>query len=120
MKVLYATLILLLISFYKAQDILSCQDMQNPVGPKDCIYLPIPKSYYKCCYIRQQFYVGYEFENKTGCYPYSRSQYENLAKVVQSQKGFIKSQAGIIDYYDVDCPSNYLYLSLLSLIIFLL
>ena len=53
MKVLYATLILLLISFYKAQDILSCQDMQNPVGPKDCIYLPIPRGYYKCCYIRQ-------------------------------------------------------------------
>ena len=122
MKSLYASLIFLLLSsLYHAQDrLLYCDIMENPVGPKDCNYLPLITGNYKCCYISQKYYFGGDFTNKTKCKPYNRYDYDNLAKVVKSERDYLKAKGGIIENYIVDCSSNYLYLSLLSFMLFLL
>lgn len=122
MKSLYVLLIFLLVPLYHAEDILYCEDMKDPVGIKDCNYLPLRKGYgyYKCCYIRRKIYSDGNFANYTACEPFSRDAYEHLPKVVKSLRDYIKSQGGIIENFEFDCPSNYLYLSLLSFMIFLL
>ena len=121
MKSLYASLIFLLVSsLYKAQDLLYCDYMENPVGPKDCNYLPLRSDKYKCCYERKKYYYRGDFKNVTRCKPYKRKDYDNLAKVVKSERDYYKARGAIIQNYIVDCPSNYLYLSLLSFMLFLL
>ena len=42
-----------------------------------------------------------------------------MVNKVKSEIGHIKSEGGIIEVYEVDCSSNYLYISLLSLIVLL-
>ena len=120
MKSLYASLIFLLISLYKAQNILYCSNMENPVGPKDCNYLPLQRDYYKCCYVREKYYFDGEFTNTTACSPFDRYDYDNLAKQVKSKRDYLNAKGAIIQDFVVDCPSNYLYLSLLSFMLFLL
>ena len=120
MKSLYASLIFLLISLYKAQEILYCWNMENPVGPKDCNYLPLQRDYYKCCYVREKYYYKGDFENRTACAPLGRYDYDNLAKQVKSKRDYLNAKGAIIQDFVVDCSSNYLYLSLLSFMLFLL
>ena len=121
MEVLHFILIILFISQYKAAgDILTCNDMINPDKNSDCYYLPIEIGHYKCCFVKRIYYFNEDFKNTTRCRSYNRESYDHISKITKSHKAYLNSRGGIIESYEVDCPSNYLSLPLLSLIIFLL
>ena len=52
--------------------------------------------------------------------PVTQKEFDNFLPLYKSLKNYIVMQGGDYEKYDVDCASNYLYISLLSLIIFLL
>ena len=120
MKFLFVLLIIHLVSLYKAQSVLYCQNMPNPVRGKDCYYLTISTGDYKCCFIKMKFFINGDFVNQTACSPIDRHYYDNLDKMAKTQKAAIKKMGGIIESFDIDCSSNYLYIPLLSLMLFLL
>jgi len=127
MKALYTLLIFLLISLFIAQYTKPyCNDLRQVNNPYACFdaNLSYPysygQSYYKCCYVNQKYYEQDDFVNISRCTGYSKEDYDRLDKLVKSKKGYLNSIGGIIEHYEVNCSSKYLYISLLSLIIFLL
>ena len=130
MKILYTILIIILASLYKADDSKPkyCSQWTRtyaPSQPSDCHNLWInetltPGYYYKCCYVAKQFYFNGDFNNKTSCTPMTKEIYDTLIPRVKSEYDYYKISGSVIDKFVTDCSSNYLYISLLSLIIFLL
>jgi len=121
MEALHFILIILFISQYKAaSDILTCNDMTNPDKNSDCYYLPFQMGNYKCCFVKTIYYFDGDFKNTTRCLSIDREYYDHISKITKSHKAYLNSRGGIIESYEVDCPSNYLSFPLLSLIIFLL
>ena len=115
MKVMYSLLIIILASLCKAIDEKPkyCSQWRGddaPHEPSDCFNLWINESRttedYKCCYETRQYYYKGEYYNSTRCVNLEKVEYDTLIPRVKSG----------VDY----CSSNYLYISLLSLIIFLL
>ena len=127
MKVLYTLLIFLLISLYIAQYTKPyCNDLNQVNNTYTCFDANLTNPYgygqpfYKCCYVNQKYYEEGKFRNYTRCTGYSKEDYDNLDKLVKSKKGYLNSIGGIIEHYEINCSSKYLYISLLSIIIFLL
>ena len=130
MKILYTILIIILASLYKADDsrFKYCSQWTRtyaPSQPSDCHNLWInetftPGYYYKCCYVAKQYYFNGNFHNETSCTPVTKEYYDTLIPRVKSELDFYKISGSVIDKFVTDCSSNYLYISLLSLIIFLL
>ena len=120
MKLLHALLIILLAYLYNADP---CTDKEDPTKAGDCTGLEVDKEkgYIKCCYYNKRYFVsGKLAENTTKCVHKKQVAYDDLYKEEKSLKGAIKASGGVIDSLIVDCSSNYLYISLLSLIIFLI
>ena len=130
MQILYTILIIILASLYKADDSKPkyCSQWTRtyaPSQPSDCHNLWInetftPGYYYKCCYVAKQYYFNGNFQNETSCTPVTKEYYDTLIPRVKSELDFYKISGSVIDKFVTDCSSNYLYISLLSLIIFLL
>ena len=130
MKILYTILIIILASLYKADDSKPkyCSQWTRtyaPSQPSDCHNLWInetltPGYYYKCCYVAIQYYFNGNFHNETSCTPVTKEYYDTLIPRVKSEYDYYKISGSVIDKFVTDCSSNYLYISLLSLIIFLL
>ena len=130
MKVIYCLLIIILASLYKAVDDERpkyCSDWRGENAPNEtsqCFNLWInesrTKEYIKCCYETRRYYFQGEYNNMTRCVPLTKEEYDTLPLRVKSGINYYKSMGGIPDRYEFNCSSNYLYLSLLSLIIFLL
>ena len=131
MKVIYCLLIIILASLYKAVDDelpKYCSQWNGPFAPNEtnqCYNLWINSSrildyYYKCCYETKRYYFKGSYTNETRCVPLTREEYDTIPLRVKSGINYYKSMGGIPDRYELNCSSNYLYLSLLSLIIFLL
>ena len=127
MKVIYCLLIIILASLYKAIDEDRLTKCENWVGddapkqPSDCFNLWINKTkYHKCCYETRQYYYKGEYTNETRCLKLTKEKYDTLIPRVKSGVNYYKAMGSVIDKYEFNCSSNYLYISLLSLIIFLL
>ena len=54
------------------------------------------------------------------CMPMEQKTYDNFLDIYKSLKGSISASGGSYEKLEWDCSSNYLYISLLSLIILLL
>ena len=131
MKVIYCLLIIILASLYKALEYeipKYCSDWKGDYAPKEpsnCSNLWInetttPDYYYKCCYENRQYYLNGQYNNITRCTPVTREKYDTLIQREKSEIDYLKTNGAVIDKLEFNCSSNYLYLSLLSLIIFLL
>ena len=130
MKLLYFLFIIILASIYAADDERPkyCSDWSGkdaPSQPSDCYNLWINESsiknyYFRCCYENRKYYFGGEYENKTRCRPITKEYYDTIVSREKSGLNYYKTLGGVIDNYEFNCSSNYLYISLLSLIIFLL
>jgi hypothetical protein len=133
MKVIYCLLIIILASLYKAIDERPkyCNQWTGiyaPTDPSNCSDLWInistfytdPIIYYKCCYENRQYYLNGKYTNITQCAPVTREKYDTLIQREKSGIDYLKTNGAVLDKYEFNCSSNYLYLSLLSLIIFLL
>ena len=131
MKVIYCLLIIILASLYKAVDDETpkyCYQWTDRFAPNEtnqCYNLWInssrtPDYYYKCCYENRQYYLKGKYTNITRCIPVTREKYDTLIQREKSGIDYLKTNGAVIDKLEFNCSSNYLYISLLSLIIFLL
>ena len=59
-------------------------------------------------------------EDKKTCELMTKEQFEKFVPIYKSKKSGITSNGGSVDTLEWNCSSNYLYISLLSLIILLL
>lgn len=117
MKLLYTLLIILLISQCKADN---CTNVISPTNPRDCIFQNVDSNYIRCCYFKIFAFQGGEMQKMTQCQHISQEYYDTLINRVKTQKAYIKANGGIIEEYELNCTSTYLYISLLLLMIILL
>jgi len=127
MKVLQVLLIILLVSLYTSQyePIKYCEAGYDSNNASFCLNLNltryyVSKPYFKCCYIVQQYYVEGRFKNTTKCQGIFEEEYKTINKLEKSLKQYINSLGGIIERIEYNCYSEYLHLSLLSIMLFLL
>ena len=119
MKVIYCLLIIILASLYKALEYeipKYCSKWKGDYAPKEpsnCSNLWINET------TTPDYYYG-EDNNITRCTPVTREKYDTLIQREKSEIDYLKTNGAVIDKLEFNCSSNYLYLSLLSLIIFLL
>ena len=116
MNALSSLLVLILVSLCKSESVCS---LTVPTQAKDCYNLTVEKNEYKCCYSRQEYTQEGKYHNHTRCEGVKEADYNNMGNRIKSLIGYIKSQGGIIQTYEMNCSSNYLYISLLSLIVLL-
>ena len=116
MNALSSLLVFILVSLCKSASV--CKSTV-PTQAKDCYNLPVDSNEYKCCYSHKIYTHKGKFHSDTLCDATNFEDYNNMVNKVKSEIGHIKSEGGIIEVYEVDCSSNYLYISLLSLIVLL-
>ena len=117
MKTLYALLILLLLSIYKAED---CDTTKTVEKDTDCTGLnPGPNSY-RCCYSYLKGTINGQDTEKKQCLPISKTDYDGIKDFVKKGKETSEAAGNKISKYEINCSSNYLYISLLSLVLILL
>ena len=118
MKALHALLIILLISLSKSLD---CTDRTVvPNNAKDCNDRTPGEGAIKCCYVKYFYFNDGKLTNTTRCSPIDQTNYDLAAKSLKSIKGHLTANGAVIDTFIFDCSSNYLYISLLSLMILFL
>ena len=116
MKAIYALLTILLVSLYYCAE--QCGSTK-PTKASDCHGLAVTDDD-KCCYHNYKYFQGGEMQNGTLCKERTKLDFDNMGKIIKSAKGNIETNGGRIDTYEYNCSSQYLYISLLSLMIFLL
>ena len=83
---------------------------------EDCQKMTLGSGEYKCCLWEGEWDGG----SGSGCYPVTQDQYDNIDDYIDKQEENAEN-AGLDDYeLDIDCSSNYLLISLLSLILLIL
>ena len=119
MKILHFLLIILLVSISSA---LKCNSTDvEPEQAKECnIRDKSIDNMERCCYVYQKYFLMGGLEKGKFCTPLTKIEFENIKDVIKSYKDAIEKLGGIIDTFEIDCSSNYIYISLLSLMIFLL
>ena len=116
MKTLYILLVALFFSLSycdEEDETAGCAFYSGSTGVEDCNSRKSPddSSYYRCCFVEIE---GNGSELKT-CVALTKEKYDDIDGTIKS----IKEQ-GDFDDVEIDCDSNYIILSLLSLILFLL
>ena len=117
MKIFHALLITLIVSVYNAVD--KCSGVKGEKAG-DCQNLEIDSAHYKCCYAHSKVTIMGQTQEKKECQQITKTEYDNIKDEIKKAKEQIEKMGGKVDTFDIDCNSNYLYISLLSLIIFLL
>ena len=117
MKALYALLIILLLSLYKAE---TCLATTKPSKASECNSRTLETNQYKCCYLYMKATVMSITSENQKCLPVTQTEYLNIKQVITTTKEMAEKTGVKIDKIDIDCSSSYLYISLLALIIFLL
>ena len=117
MKALYALLIILLLSLYKAE---TCLSTTKPSKASECNSRTIETNQYKCCYLYVKVTAMSITAEDMKCLPVTQAEYDNIKQVITTTKEMAEKTGVKIDKIDIDCSSSYLYISLLALIIFLL
>ena len=117
MKALYALLIILLLSLYKAE---TCLATTKPSKASECNSRTLETNQYRCCYLYMKATVMSITSENQKCLPVTQTEYLNIKQVITTTKEMAEKTGVKIDKIDIDCSSSYLYISLLALIIFLL
>ena len=120
MKALLVVLFISLASLYIcAEPIKYCEDIITPGNNSICYNASLKEGYYKCCY--ENYYVG--IASHPSCVQLTKDNYTNLDKF----KEYRKSLSPLGQNFTLECQtsptpsnSNYITISLLSLIFLLL
>ena len=124
-KTLYLLLVLLLLSKF------NCQDEEEGLDPGECDddlssgceNLKVGKGYYKCCLFEAE---ADEVIGETGskkikyCEAIKKDDYDNIKDYIKQSEKEAKNDWKIDVDLSIDCASNYVMISLLSLIILFL
>ena len=116
MKPLYILLVALFFSLSycdEEDETAGCAFYSGSNGVEDCNSRKLPdgSTYYRCCFVE----IEDEGSELKTCIPLTKEQYDDIDGTIKSLK-----KQGDYDDIEIDCESNYIILSLLSLILFLL
>ena len=117
MNVLYALLIIFLVSIYKSEN---CDSEVKPKQASDCHNRDKGKDDYKCCYVVEKYTLMGKLTDRITCSSLDEDEYNNIKQIIKSMKQGVEKMGGKFETYDIDCSSNYLFISLLLLMILLL
>ena len=119
MKAIYILLTIFLISLSICE---KCADKKNPSSVSDCQGLELNSGEVACCYIYEEYTLMGEKTTERHCEGASKSEYENTDLFEDFFKELIEGFGGKVDKINIQCPNsaNYIFISLLSLIILLL
>ena len=119
-KALYLLLVLLLLSKFNCQ----AEDEKPDEGECDedlssgCENLKVGKGYYKCCLFEIEYDQEIDGEKESKfCQPITQTDYDDIKDSIKKQEDFFKNSNGFGVDISIDCASNYVLISLLSLII---
>ena len=112
MKTLYALLIILLFAqiICDADDVDGCDGTEKK-NADECNKINPAEGFYRCCFIK----VKSEEGSWEGCYPVTKAQYDDIDDAIEEYE---KNAEADVD--SLDCGSNYIIISLLSLILLFL
>ena len=115
-KNVFLLLAILLISHsYQSQ----CEDKMGPSNKKDCNSLQVNEGSYKCCYVHYKGEGdGIKGEYK-GCEEINQENYNRIKDYIKDMEKEAKNDGGKLDVKKFDCNSNYLLISIMSLILLL-
>ena len=107
MKTLYVLLVLTLIAQCLST---KCVGAPQPSKAEDCNNRELDSGYYRCCFV--------EFEMKgietKGCTPLTKEQYDDIDDYIDKAKDDAEVT---VEDFSIDCGSNYIVISILSLIL---
>ena len=124
-KALFLLFTILLISQYFCDDVTYCEDKDGAKGKDDCNGLKLyegSKDNYTCCYVKIKAKGNGKSDTMEFCEGISKANYDRIKDFIKETEKYWESQDGV-EKYDIkkyDCFSNYLYISIMSLILFLL
>ena len=119
MKSLYAIIFFLLISLSMSE---KCDDKQNPSSISDCKGLELTTGDSVCCFMDEKYTMFDEEHIKKSCIGATKAESENTTLIKEAERKMIEDESfgGKVEYINVNCKSNYLFTSLMTLIIVLL
>ena len=99
----------------------NCTDCEGPASSlSDCKSRTLPGGAYRCCFVEAKgTYMGTTSETKA-CGSVTKTEYDNIEKLIEEAKKQMEAIGGKIDKYDVDCNSNYIIISMLGLLLLFL
>ena len=111
MKTLYVLLVLTLIAQCLST---KCGDItQQPSKAEDCNNRELDSGYYRCCFME----VETKKSGKTKyCGPVTKEQYDDIDDYIDKVEKAEKDTVDVEDF-SIDCGSNYIVISILSLIL---
>ena len=123
-KTLYLLLVLLLLSKFNCQSEEEEQpDEGDCGGDSNCENLKVGKGYYKCCLFEAEAdeVIGESGSKKIKyCEAIKKDDYDNIKDYIKQSEKEAKNNFKIDVDLSIDCASNYVMISLLSLIILFL
>ena len=116
MKPLYILLVALFFSLSYCDDedeSKACSILAASTGVEDCNSRldPNDSTFYRCCFVKYKLAGA----NLQTCASLSEDQYDDIDETIEKAK-----KEGSLEDLDIDCNSNYIILSVLSLILLLL
>jgi hypothetical protein len=121
-KTLFLILVILLLSkFYCQVDYTEsdCEKKEGAKKKKDCNGLGVSKNAYKCCYVKIEGSLKGESLDYEGCMEIDKESYDKINDLIEEREKEIKDEGGKYDIKKYDCNSNYLLISIMSLILLL-
>ena len=116
-------LIIIIFFFLISQNVCErCDDKQNAKSFSDCKGLELISGYAACCFADEKYtmFDGEHIVKK--CVGATKEQSENITLLKEEERKDIEDEGfdGRVEYINITCENNYLFISLLSLIIILL
>ena len=116
MKALYLALACILLSMIYSR--ICDGDAENV---KDCQAATFDNTtYYRCCFIDSKAKMGGKEINTKVCGEVNKDEYDNIKKKIEDLEKHMKDTGFESPKVSVNCKSNYIFLSIISLILFLL
>ena len=115
-KTIFLLLAILLISFSNQSE---CTDKKGAKNKKDCNSLKISDDAYKCCYTHVKGEEGGVKIDVEGCSEIEKKDYDRIKDYISEMEKEAKDEGGKLEVKKFDCSSNYLLISIMSLILLL-
>ena len=120
MKALYLSLALILLSYVYSGD---CNREFYASEAKECHSSSFNTTkYYRCCFLNSKHKEKANEEEKENklCLPLPKSDYDDIDAIIKKLKEPVEKEGGVFTKFSIDCSSNYIVISILSLILLLL
>ena len=117
-QTLFLLLTILLVSQFYCQ-LSECQQKTSAKKDKDCKDLKVSDGMYKCCYTKGKATVLGETVDYERCAEIDKDGYDNIKDYLKKAEDSAKKLGGEYDLDKFDCNSNYLLISIISLILLL-